>query len=199
MLQNKIVFNQSSVSFEITGLPDYSNNENRDQISIISQWKLTIIDKPLIEGNYEHLVSFIDAFYSYTNFLINNDIAYYESKLIDIKTENLCTHNILLKSSKPGVKPLNLKIGNSVLADIVNCFDQFNTSNKVQKFRSKILINRSNRKFSNLINKDKIYKTLMPRFISLCSLFLFCSSFIYFYNQDDNKENNYYKNSKISP
>ena len=199
MLQNKIVFNQSSVSFEITGLPDFSIDENKDQISIISQWKLTIINKPLIEGNYEHLVSFIDAFYSYTNLLINNDIACYESKLIDIRTENLCTHNILLKSTKPGVKPLSLNIGNSVLTDILNCFDQFNTSNKVQKFRSKILINRSNRKFSNLINKDKIYKTLMPPFISLFSLFLFCSSFIYFYNQDDNKENTYYKNSKISP
>ena len=157
---------------------DFSIDENKININI--QRKLNhITHKPLIEGNYEHLVSFIDAFYSYTNFLINNDIAYYESKLIDIKTENLCTHNILLKSSKPGVKPLNLKIGNSVLADIVNCFDQFNTSNKVQKFRSKILINRSNRKFSNLINKDKIYKTLClllylysPFFYSFFYLFL---------------------------
>ena len=48
MLQEKVYFNQSSVSLEIIGLPDYSNNENKDQISIISQWKLMIIDKPLI-------------------------------------------------------------------------------------------------------------------------------------------------------
>ena len=39
MLQNKFLFNQSSVSLEIIGLPDYSNNENNDCISIISQWK----------------------------------------------------------------------------------------------------------------------------------------------------------------
>jgi hypothetical protein len=50
MLQNKFLFNQSSVSLEIIGLPDYSNNENKDYISIISQWKLMIIDKPVIEG-----------------------------------------------------------------------------------------------------------------------------------------------------
>ena len=50
MMQNKLIFNQSSASLEIIGLPDYSNNENKDQISIISQWKLTIVDKPLIEG-----------------------------------------------------------------------------------------------------------------------------------------------------
>jgi len=50
MMQNKLSFHQSSVSLEIIGLPDYSNNEYKDEISIISQWKLTIIDKPLIEG-----------------------------------------------------------------------------------------------------------------------------------------------------
>ena len=64
MLQNKFLFNQSSVSLEIIGLPDYSNNENKDYISIISQWKLMIIDKPVIEGNLEHLKSIMKAFYS---------------------------------------------------------------------------------------------------------------------------------------
>ena len=55
MLQNKFLFNQSSVSLEIIGLPDYSNDENKENISIISQWKLMIIDKPVIEGNLDHL------------------------------------------------------------------------------------------------------------------------------------------------
>ena len=63
MLQNRLSFHQSSVSLEITGLPDYSNNENKGQISIISDWKLNIIDKPLIEGKVEHLGQIIDAFY----------------------------------------------------------------------------------------------------------------------------------------
>ena len=84
MLQEKVYFNQSSVTLEIVGLPDYSNSENKDQISIISQWKLLIIDKPLIEGNIDHLISVMQAFYSYSYFLINNEIPLYESKLIDI-------------------------------------------------------------------------------------------------------------------
>ena len=62
MLQNSFSFHQSSVSLEIIGLPDYSNNENKDHISIISQWKLTIVDKPLIEGKIEHLRPIMDAF-----------------------------------------------------------------------------------------------------------------------------------------
>ena len=131
MMQNKLSFHQSSVSLEIIGLPDYSYNDNKDQIAIISQWKLTIVDKPLIEGKIEHLEPIMDAFYIYSNLLIKNEIPIYESKLIDIKAENLYIHNIVLKSSKPNVKPLILKIGNSLLSDTINCFDQLNESPKV--------------------------------------------------------------------
>ena len=132
MMQNKLLFHQSSVSLEIIGLPDYSNNEYKDQISIISQWKLTIIDKPLIEDKIEHLGPIMNAFYIYSNLLVKNEIPLYESKLIDIKAENLYIHNIILKSSKPNVKPLTLKIGNSLLLDTINCFDQLNESSKVR-------------------------------------------------------------------
>ena len=135
-MQNTLSFHQSSVSLEIKGLPDYSNNENKDQISIISQWKLTIIDKPLIEGKIEHLGPIMDAFYIYSYLLINNEIPLYESKLIDIKADNLNIHNIVLKSSKPDVEPLNIKIGNSLLSDIINCFDQLNESAKVRLKKS---------------------------------------------------------------
>ena len=140
-MQNSLLFHQSSVSLEIIGLPDYSNNENKDQISIISQWKLTITDKPLIEGKVEHLGPIMDAFYIYSNLLINNEIPSYESKLIDIKADNLHIHNIVLKSSKPNVKPLVIKIGNSLISDIINCFDQVNESSKVEIKKSGVFNN----------------------------------------------------------
>ena len=141
MIQNKLSFHQSSVSLEIIGLPDYSNNENKDQISIISQLNLTIIDKPLVEGRIEHLGPIMDAFYIYSNLLIKNEIPSYESKLIDIKAENIHIHKIILKSSKPNVKPLIFKIGNSLLSDIVNCFDQLCESSKV-KIKRTVLSNK---------------------------------------------------------
>ena len=140
-MQNKILFHQSSVSLEIIGLPDLSNNENKDEISIISQWKLNIIDKPLIEGKIEHLGLIMDAFYIYSNLLISNEIPIYESKLIDIKADSLYIHNIVLKSSKPNVKPLIIKIGNSLLSDIINCFDQLNESSKVRLKKSSFFDN----------------------------------------------------------
>ena len=194
-MQNKLSFNQSSASLEIIGLPDYSINENKDQISIISQWKLTIINKPLIEGKMEHLYPIMNAFYIYSNLLIKNKIPLYESKLIDIKAENLHIHNIVLKSSKPNVKPLILKIGNSLLSDTINCFDQLNESPKV-RIKNTYLSNNMpiNLRFG-LNNKVKFFNIIIPPFIAICSLILFSSSFIYLYNPIEVKE----KNELVNP
>ena len=190
MMQNKLSFHQSSVSLEIIGLPDYSNNENKDQISIISQWKLTIIDKPLIEGKIEHLVPIMNAFYLYSNLLIKNEIPLFESKLIDIKADNLHIHNIVLKSSKPNVKPLILKIGNSLLSDTINCFDQLNESPKVRIKETDLLNNIPKKLRFRLNKKVKFLNFIMAPFIAICSLILFSSSFIYFYNLVEDKEKN---------
>ncbi len=194
-MQNKLSFHQSAVSLEIIGLPDYSNNENKDQISIISQWKLTIIDKPLIEGKIEHLGPIMNAFYIYSNLLIKNEIPLYESKLIDIKADNLHIHSIVLKSSKPNVKPLNLKIGNSLLSDTINCFDQLNESTKVRIRKTDLPYSMSKKLGFGVINKVKFLNFIMPPFIAICSLILFSSSFIYFYNPVEEKE----KNELINP
>ena len=189
-MQNKLSFHQSSASLEIIGWPDYSNNENKDQISIISQWKLTIIDKPLIEGKIEHLGPIMNAFYIYTNLLIKNKIPLYESELIDIKADNLHIHNIVLKSSKPNVKPLTLKIGNSLLSDTINCFDQLNESSKVRLKKTGFLNNIPKKRKFDLKNKVNIFNFLIPPFIAICSLILFSSIFINFYNPVEDKEKN---------
>ena len=188
MMQNKLSFHQSSVSLEIIGLPDYSNNENKDQISIISQWKLTIVDKPLIEGKIEHLGPIMNAFYIYSNLLIKNEIPIYESKLIDIKADNLHIHNIVLKSSKANVKPLVLKIGNSLLSDTINCFDQLNESPKVRIKKNDITTNIPKKLRFGLNKKVKLFNFFIPPFIAICSLLLFSSSFIYFYSPYENIE-----------
>ena len=187
-MQNKLSFHQSSVSLEIIGLPDYSNNENKDQISIISQWKLTIVDKPLIEGKFEHLGPIMDAFYIYSNLLIKNEIPIYESKLIDIKADNLHIHNIVLKSSKANVKPLVLKIGNSLLSDTINCFDQLIESPKVRIKKTDILTKIPKKLRFGSIKKVKFFNFFIPPFIAICSLILFSSSFIYFYSPFENIE-----------
>ena len=198
MLQNKFLFNQSSVSLEIIGLPDYSNNENKDYISIISQWKLMIIDKPVIEGNLDHLKSIMKAFYSYSFSLLNDENPRYESNLIDIIPENFYTHILLLKSSKPEVKPLNIRIGNSVLADTINCFDQLCSSNKVKNIYQKKFKNFKNKNYLSLLDKKIIFNFLLPPLFSLCSIFLVSTALIYVYDGNDNNSLINTKNKLIS-
>ena len=198
MLQNKFLFNQSSVSLEIIGLPDYSNNENKDYISIISQWKLNIIDKPVIEGNLDHLRSIMKAFYSYSISLLNDENAIYKSNLIDITTENFYTHILFLKSSKPEVKPLIIRIGNSVLSDIINCFDQLDSSNKVKNIYQKEFTKLKNKNYLNLLDKKNITNFLFPPLVSLFSIFLVSTAFIYVYDENDNSSLINSKNKLIS-
>ena len=193
MLQNKFLFNQSSVSLEINGLPDHSNDEKKDNISIISQWKLMIIGKPVIEGNIDHLKTMMRAFYSYSISIINEENAFFESNLIDIKPENSNSHILLLKSSKPDIKPLNIKIGNSVLADIVNCFDQLGSSKKIKNIYSKDFKSLNNNNF--LLDKKNITNFILPPLISLCSIFLVSSAFIFVYEGNENNKKSFLLNS----
>ncbi len=194
-MQNKLSFHQSSVNLEIIGLPDYSNNENKDQISIITQWKLSIIDKPLIEGKIEHLWPIMNAFFIYSNLLIKNESPIYESKLIDIKADNLHIHNVVLKSSKPDVKPLIIKIGNSLLSDTINCFDQLNESSKVIIKKTSVSYDIPKKVRIGLNNKVKFFNFILPLLISIGSLILLSYTLIYFYNPLEDKE----KNELINP
>ena len=130
----------------------------------------------------------MDAFYIYSNLLIKNEIPKYESKLIDIRAENLYIHNIVLKSSKPNVKPLILKIGNSLLSDTLNCFDQLNESPKVRITKTVVPNNIPKKIRFGLISKNKFWNFILPPFIAIFSLILFSSTFIYFYNPVEDKE-----------
>jgi hypothetical protein len=137
----------------------------------------------------------MNAFYIYSNLLVKNEMPLFESKLIDIKADNLHIHNIVLKSSKPNVKPLNLKIGNSLLSDTINCFDQLIESPKVRVKNIDVSNNMTKKLRFGLDNKVKFLNFFIPPFIAICSLILFSSSFIYFYNPIEFKE----KNELINP
>ena len=130
----------------------------------------------------------MDAFYIYSNLLVKNENPIYESKLIDIKADNLHMHNIVLKSSKPNIKPLIFKIGNSLLSDTINCFDQLNESSKVRIKKSGLSNNMPKKLKLGLNSKVRFFNFFIPPFIAICSLILFSSYFIYFYNPFENIE-----------
>ena len=86
------------------------------------------------------------------------------------------------------MKPLVLKIGNSLLSDTINCFDQLNESPKVRIKKTDKTANIPKKLRFGSNKKAKFFNFFIPPFIAICSLILFSSSFIYFYSPFENIE-----------
>ena len=192
MLQNKYTFNQSSAVLEIIGLPDYSKNDNKNKISIISSWKLSIINQPEIEGSLNHLQSILNSFYKYSSLILLDKEEKLESKLINISLGDDGLHNLLLKSTKPEVKPLKLKLGNAEFADVLSCFDQLKKSEDININFQTVFVENNKQNF-NFKNNNKFNNLLFPPLCAFLSLFLMSSCFIYLYesNQKRNEDITY--------
>ena len=80
------------------------------------------------------------------------------------------------------------RIGNSLLSDTINCFDQLNESPKVRLKNTYITTNIPKKLRFGLNKKFNFFNFLMPPFFAICSLILFSSSFIYFYSPFDKIE-----------
>ena len=189
MLQNKYTFTQSSAELEIVGLPDYSKSDSEKKISIISKWKLSIIDQPDIEGGLDHLKLILQSFYKYSSLIILGKEEKLESKLIDINLDEDGLHNLLLKSTKPQVKPLKLKLGNAEFTDVLNCFDQLNQSENIS-FNFQTISPIYKKQGFNLRNKNKIKNIVYPPLLAFLSISLITSSLLYLYesNQKRNED-----------
>ena len=76
------------------------------------------------------------------------------------------------------------------MSDIINCFDQLNESSKV-RIKKSIFFNDISKKVIFPLNKKfKFSNFFLPPLISICSILIFSSTLIYFYNPIENKEKN---------
>ena len=196
MLQNKYTFTQSSAELEIVGLPDYSKSDSEKKISIISKWKLSIIDQPDIEGGLDHLKLILQSFYKYSSLIILGKEEKLESKLIDINLDEDGLHNLLLKSTKPQVKPLKLKLGNAEFTDVLNCFDQLKQSENIS-FNFQTISPVYKKQGFNLRNKNKIKNMLYPPLLAFLSISLVTSSLLYLYESNQKRNEDITLKSKL--
>ena len=187
MIQKTITFGKSSVKLVLTGLPDYSNNDSDTIISIISNWKLLILNKPEIEGGIDHFNNIIKAFYEYSYSVLFNNDCVIESRLIDISTKNNGLHDITLKSTKPNVEPMKLTIGNAELIDIINCFDQLINSENVNIDLYQFENNFTKKKF-NKFSRIFFINKLIPPLIALFSVTISTFFITYLYKLNETSE-----------
>ena len=187
MLQKKYKFSQSSTGLEVIGMPDLSNDDNDNSISIISKWKLSIINQPEIEGGIDHLKSVVKAFYKYSMLILLDQEEKLESNLIDIIPDNDGKHDVLLKSTKKNTKPLKIKLGNAELSDIINCLDQLRNSDNINVNFQDLLPDFKKKK---LIKRKNILKRLIPPIIAFLSISVvsFISIYLDEIKEDTNKK-----------
>jgi len=189
MLQNKYSFNQSSTELVISGLPDFSNNDNNDHISIVSSWKLSIINQPEIEGSIDHLKSVIKTFYQFAALSLLDQEEKIESELIDLNLEENGSYRITLKSTKPNVEPLKLNIGYAEFSDIINCFDQLKNFKKI-KINFNELIPNIRKKSIFSFNKNKFSHSIIPPLIAFFSISICTFISFYFLENKDSRNKN---------
>jgi len=189
MLQNKYTFNQSSTELVISGLPDYSNNDNSENISIISSWKLSILNQPEIEGSIDHLKSVIKAFYKCAALCLLDREEKINSELIDLKLDESRCYLITLKSTKPNVEPLKLKIGYAEFSDIINCFDQLKNFKKIKIDFNELLPDIKKKSIFSF-NKNKFSYTIIPPLLAIFTISIFTFISIYFFEYKDSKDKN---------
>ena len=189
MLQNKYSFNQSSTELVISGLPDFSNNDNNDNISIVSNWKLSIINQPEIEGSIDHLRCVIKAFYKCATLSLLDREEKIESQLIDLILDDNGSYLITLKSTKLNEKPLNVKIGYAEFSDIINCFDQLRNSKKIKIDFNELLPNLKKKSIFSF-SKNKFTHTIIPPFLALFTISIFTFISIFFFEDSDSRNKN---------
>ena len=190
MLQNQYSFNQSSTELLISGLPDYSNNDSNDTISIVSSWKLSIINQPEIEGGIDHLKSVIKAFYKCAALSLLDKQENIESELINVNIDDSGSYRITLKSTKPNVKPLKLEIGYAEFSDIINCFDQLKNFNKV-KINFDELLPDIKKKSPFSFDKNKISYNIFPPLLAMFTISIFTFISIYFFENKDSRSKDF--------
>jgi hypothetical protein len=81
-----------------------------------------------------------------------------------------------------------MKIGNSLLSDTINCFDQLNESSKV-RIKKSVILNKIPKKVRiGIKNKTKFLNSFLPPLIAIFSLTLFSAGFIFFYDFVEDKK-----------
>tara|TARA_B100000579_G_scaffold318597_1_gene268097 strand:+ start:692 stop:1300 length:609 start_codon:yes stop_codon:yes gene_type:complete len=117
-------FDQNSSSLEIAGMPDVSNGDSEDTIGILFSWTLKIIGSPLLEGEKDHLDNLMQVILQYSRSYISGIRKTFISneRIVTISPFGL-SHKLLLKSTKEGIKPLEIILDDSELSDLTRCLD----------------------------------------------------------------------------
>ena len=133
MLKTTYRYEQTAARLEVEGFPDLSAGHSNDAIGILSAWRLQLVGAPELEGTRDHLEALMTAVMPYARHRLSGVQRRFgqESGFVSIGP-NQTNHLLELRSSREGVEPLQLKLDDAELADLVRCLDRLRLDSRVK-------------------------------------------------------------------
>ncbi len=133
MLKTSFTYNQTSVRLEIEGFPDTSLGHLDGQIGVISSWKIELLGSADLEGKREHLQELMLRVLPYARYLLSGVKRPFGNNQSTVSISSYGqTHQLLLRSSQPGVEPLQIYLDDAELSDLVRCLDELRLDSRVR-------------------------------------------------------------------
>ena len=125
MFKTTYQYEQTSARLVVEGFPDLSAGHSKEAIGILSSWRLQLIGAPELEGTRDHLEALMRALMPYARHRLSGVERTFgeESDFVSIGPDQN-HHRLELRSSREGVEPLQLKLDDAELADLVRCLDR---------------------------------------------------------------------------
>ena len=135
MLKTTYKYEQTAARLVVEGFPDLSAGHSSDAIGILSSWRLQLVGAPELEGTRDHLEALMAAVMPYARHRLSGVERRFgqDSGFVSIGPgPDQAAHLLELRSSREGVEPLQLKLDDAELADLVRCLDQLRIDSRIK-------------------------------------------------------------------
>ena len=133
-MKQTLRFEQPSCRLQVEGLPDVSVGQSGDAVGILTSWTLQWSGRSELEGRKEHLLALIQVVLPYARHLISGVSRRFgaESHPVEIGPHPNGGHTLLLRSSQPDTPPMEMRLDDAELADLVRVLDQLRLDSRLQ-------------------------------------------------------------------
>jgi hypothetical protein len=133
-MKQSLVFDQLSCRLQVDGLPDVSIGQSGTALGIITGWSLQWVGRPQLEGRREHLQALMQVVLPYARHLISGVRREFSisGEPVDVGPHPEGGHRLLLRSSQPDTPPLEIRLDDAELADLVRVLDQLRLDSRLQ-------------------------------------------------------------------
>jgi len=118
-------YEQTSCRLILEGLPDLSAGQSSQTIGILTGFSLALAGNTEMEGQRDHLQALLDVVLPYARQLISGVSRPIGADDVPVAIRPAAGgHELELRSSQPNTPPLQLRLDDAELADLVRCLDR---------------------------------------------------------------------------